>query len=142
MIRYEIEKDLLNKRIKVSDVSEIWNQKYKDYLGITPKNLSEGVLQDIHWSFGSIGYFPTYSLGSTMSAIWYEMIEKDLQLSNKRVFTKEDIIEIKSWLKNSIHKYAGTYDLKEIVKKVSGQKFSTKSWEKYIKKKYKIYFDN
>ena len=77
-----------------------------------------------------------------MSAIWYEMIEKDLQLSNKRVFTKEDIIEIKSWLKNSIHKYAGTYDLKEIVKKVSGQKFSTKSWEKYIKKKYKIYFDN
>lgn len=142
IIRYEIEKDLLNKRIKVSEVSELWNQKYKDYLGIKPKNLSEGVLQDIHWSFGSIGYFPTYSLGSTMSAIWYELIEKDLHLSSKRIFTFEDIIEIKSWLKTNIHKYAGTYDLKEIVKKVSGKEFSTKPWEEYIKTKYNIYFDN
>jgi len=142
LIRYEIEKDLLNKRIKVSEVSEVWNQKYKDYLGITPKNLSEGVLQDIHWSFGSIGYFPTYSLGSTMSAIWYELIEKDLHLSTKKIFSIEDIIEIKSWLKTNIHRYAGTYDLKEIVKKVSGKEFSTKPWEEYIKAKYKIYFDN
>jgi carboxypeptidase Taq len=141
IIRYEIERDLLNKKIEVSDVSEVWNQKYFQYMGIKPRNYGEGVLQDIHWSFGSIGYFPTYSLGSVTSAIWYEEINKDLHLANKDALAVDDILKIKEWLKINIHKYAGTYDLKEIVKKVSGNEFSTKPWEKYIKEKYDIHFD-
>jgi carboxypeptidase Taq len=141
MIRYEIERDLLNKNIKISEVPEIWDQKYQKYLGIKPTNYSDGFLQDIHWAFGSIGYFPTYSLGSVTSAIWYELIEKDLQLSKKECFTIEDIIKVKEWLKNNINKYAGTYNLKEITKKVSGNDFSTDAWEKYIIKKYPIFFD-
>ena len=141
IIRYEIERDLLNNKIKISDVSEVWDQKYKQYMGIKPRNFGEGVLQDIHWSFGSIGYFPTYSLGSVTSAIWYQEINKELQLTEKETFCVEDILRIKDWLKSNVHKYAGTYDLKEIVKKVSGVDFSTKPWEKYIKEKYDIHFD-
>jgi len=141
IIRYEIERDLLNKKLEIKDVAERWNADYQKYLGITPKNFQEGVLQDIHWSFGSIGYFPTYSLGSVLSATWYELMNKDLHLDNNEYYSKEDMIATKEWLRNNLHKYAGTYDLKELALKLSGKEFSTKPWEDYIIKKYDLNFD-
>ena len=141
LIRYEIEKALLNNEIKVSEVNELWNSKYKQYLGIIPANYSDGLLQDIHWSFGSIGYFPTYSLGSALSAIWLESVEKDLQWNKIKNLTKGNIDELKIWLKNNIHQYAGTYTFNEMTLKVSDKDFSIKPWEKYIKAKYKLNFD-
>lgn len=141
IIRYEIERALLNKEIDVSEVNELWNSKYKQYLGIIPKTYSQGILQDIHWSFGNIGYFPTYSLGSVLSAIWLEKIEKDLKWELKETITIEDIAYLKVWLRDNIHQYSGTYTFKEIAKKVNGKEFSVEPWKKYIQKKYQINFD-
>ena len=76
LIRYEIEKGLIEKTIKVADLPEVWNAKYKEYLGVEVPDDKMGVLQDIHWSHGSIGYFPTYSLGSFYAAQFFCTSEK------------------------------------------------------------------
>jgi len=115
MLRFEIEKGLVDKKYNVSDVREIWNAKMKEYLGIVPKKDSEGVLQDIHWSQGMIGYFPTYSLGTFLAANWQG---KD-----------------KKWLKEHIHKYGSTYTLQELLKK-NQMKFDPSVNLDYLRKKY------
>lgn len=97
MLRFEIERGMIDEKYKIKDIREIWNAKMKEYLGITPKNDSEGILQDIHWSGGRVGYFPTYSLGTFLAANW--------QGKNKE------------WLKEHIHKYGSTYTLQDLLKK-------------------------
>ena len=115
MLRFEIEKGIIEGKMKVKDLPEIWNSKMKEYLGITPKTDSEGVLQDIHWSGGSVGYFPTYSLGTFLGAQWEEEIDKQISKSaNKQIANYEGI---EKWLKEHIHKYGSTYTLEELLKK-------------------------
>lgn len=119
MLRFEIEKGIIEGRVRVRDLREVWNEKMKNYLGIVPKKDSEGVLQDIHWSGGSVGYFPTYSLGTFLSANWQG---KD-----------------KKWLKDNIHKYGSIYTLPDLLKK-NKMKFEPKLNLKYLEDKYsKIY---
>lgn len=101
MLRFEIEKDIIEGKLKVKDIKEVWNAKMKDYLGIVPKKDSEGVLQDIHWSGGSVGYFPTYSLGTFLGS----------------QFEKEIKGDPKKWLGEHVHKYGSTYTMPELLKK-------------------------
>ena len=105
LIRFEIEVALANREIEVNDIPQLWNQKYKEYLGIEIKNDAEGCLQDCHRSLGSFGYFPTYSLGTTLSAIWKEMIEEELGDLGKLFETKEGMLCIREWLKEHVHQY-------------------------------------
>ena len=100
----------------------------KDYLGLTPKTDSEGVLQDIHWAHGSVGYFPTYSLGTFLGSQWEKMIEEE-GINNK------DHEKIKIWLKNKIHKYGSTYTLKDLLSK-NKMKFDPSVNIKYLEEKY------
>ena len=133
MLRYEIEKGIIEGKLKVKDLPEIWNAKMKEYLGITPKNDSEGLLQDIHWSGGSVGYFPTYSLGTFLGAQWEEKI------ANKQITKSTNYNQIENWLKNHIHKYGSTYTLEELLKK-NKMKFDPSVNLNYLRKKYgKIY---
>lgn len=135
IIRYEVEKALLNNEITTKEAPKLWNKLYKKYLGIEPKNYSEGILQDVHWAFGSIGYFPTYSLGSTLSAIWDKKMKKDIGTDFQTLEVSE-IKNINKWFKNKIHVYGGAYNLEEISLKAGDQKFSSKPWQEYIKTKY------
>jgi|688.fasta_scaffold00773_13 carboxypeptidase Taq len=137
MIRFEIEKGLIEGTIKVKDLPKVWNQKYKEYLGVEPKTDSEGVLQDIHWSLGSIGYFPTYSTGTVLSAVWAELIEKELGSLNDLISSKSGISKIKKWLGKNLHKYGNTYTFNDMVRKASGENFNTRAWKKYLETKYK-----
>jgi len=114
MLRFEIEEGLIEGKMKVKDLPEIWNAKMKEYLGITPKNDSEGVLQDIHWSGGTVGYFPTYSLGTFLGAQWEHQIQKS-KIKDQNYSLK--IKNIEHWLKEQIHKYGSTYTLEELLKK-------------------------
>jgi carboxypeptidase Taq len=135
LIRYEIERALLSGEIDTKEAPNYWNKAYEKYLGITPKNFSEGILQDIHWAFGSIGYFPTYSLGSTLSAMWDYKLKKELNIDYEELNPKE-IREINGWFKTNIHQYAGMYSLEESSIRVCSEKFSSKRWQEYINKKY------
>ncbi len=137
MIRFEIERALIEKKIKVKDLPEVWKAKYKEHLGIEPKNDSEGVLQDVHWAHGAIGYFPTYSIGTFLSGlIKYEM-EHDLGNINNLIKSKAGINQIKAWLKEKIHQYGSTYPMKELVKKSFKKDLNTSYHMDYLERKYK-----
>lgn len=134
MIRYEIERDLMEDKISVSDLPQVWNKKMHDYLGITPRNDREGVLQDVHWSGGSFGYFPTYALGSAYGAQIYEAMKKDLDIEKELLsgITKA----INAWLKEKIHKYGKSLPPKEVFEQAVGGKFDPKYYVEYLKSKY------
>lgn len=131
MLRFEIEKGIIEEKLKVKDLPEIWNAKMKEYLGVVPKNDSEGVLQDIHWSGGSVGYFPTYSLGTFLSAQW-----RDLILNSKLQITNYE--QIKNLLREQIHKFGSTYTLGDLLNK-NDMKFDPSVNIKYLEEKYRSF---
>jgi len=137
LIRFEIEKELIEGKIKVKDLPKIWNDKYEQYLGIRPENDQEGVLQDIHWSDGSIGYFPTYSIGTALSAIWKIHLENEIGRIDDLAKSKDGIGKIQKWLKEKIHRHGSTYIFRDIVKKMTGEEFSSRHLIEYLEEKYK-----
>lgn len=131
MLRFEIEKGLIESRFKIHDLREIWSAKMKEYLGVTPKTDTQGVLQDIHWSGGMVGYFPTYSLGTFLAAEWANQLNRELRTMN--------YVGIEKRLGEHIHKYGSTYTLQELLKR-NKMKFDPKVNLQYLRDKYsKIY---
>jgi carboxypeptidase Taq len=135
MIRYEIEKGLIAGDFEAKDLPAIWNQKMQEYLGITPNTNTEGVLQDVHWSFGGIGYFPSYSLGNLYAAQILRTIQKEIpdffsHIENGRF----DLIQ--AWLKENIHQYGKLYTPNELIVKVTGEELNAEYLVEYLEKKY------
>ncbi|MGC8610407.1 MAG: carboxypeptidase M32 [Thermoplasmata archaeon] len=130
-IRYFIEKDLINEKIEAEDVPKIWNEMYEKYLGVEPKNDSEGCLQDIHWAHGSFGYFPTYTLGNILSAMIYE---KGFLI--KDYLDSWNIKNIKDYLHFSIHRYGSVYSPENLLKISFGEYYNPEYLIKYLKDKY------
>lgn len=134
MLRYDIERKMIAGEVTVDELPELWNNLMEEYLGIRPKNDSEGVLQDVHWSGGMIGYFPTYALGTAYSAqIYYSML-KDLDLD--ALIKANQLEKVNAWLKEKIHKYGSSKTPKEILLEVTGEEFNAKYYIKYLKDKY------
>ncbi len=134
-VRFEIENDLINGNIQVKDLPSVWNQKIKEYLGIKVKKDSEGVLQDVHWSHNSFGYFPTYTLGNLYSAQWFHYMKKDI-LNFKKLVRVGDFKLILNWLRKNIHQHGSLYYPDELVKKVTGEELNPDYFLEYIKEKY------
>lgn len=133
-LRYDLEKKLVAEKIAASELPSIWNDAMEEYLGIRPKNDAEGVLQDIHWSSGGFGYFPTYSLGNIIAGmIWYNM-RKDIDLD--QTIRSGDLTSIKFWLYERIHKFGATYAPKELAKKTFGESFNPDRLVQYLEWKY------
>lgn len=139
IIRYEIEKMLFNDEITVQELPKIWNEKYKKYLGIEPQNDSEGVLQDMHWSDGSFGYFPSYALGNLYNAQFYVKMKKDLPELRGQIENGE-FSSIKEWLESNVHRHGSVYKPEELIKKMTGEELNAKYFIEYLNAKYtKIY---
>lgn len=136
MIRYEIEKKLINNELKVSDVREYWNAMYKQYLKIDVPNDAHGCLQDVHWSFGGMGYFPTYSLGSFFAAQWYLEMNKKQDL--KDLITQKKFNQINDWHSVHIHQYGALYNSDELCVKATGKSLDFTCFEQYILEKYQL----
>lgn len=134
-IRFEIEEMLLNGKIKVNDLPSVWNEKMKKYLGITPKSDSEGVLQDVHWSHNSFGYFPTYTLGNLYAAQWRSVMLKEIK-NFKSLVKKGDFEPILDWLRKNIHVFGKTYYPDELSVRVSGEVLNPQYFLDYLKEKY------
>lgn len=139
LIRYEVEKAILSKAVEVKDLPALWNEKYRQYLGINVPNDAKGVLQDIHWSHGSFGYFPTYSLGSFYAAQYFNQAEKEIP--GLRTQIKEgNLLPLKLWLNEKIHQYGKFYTADELCKKVTGESLNSGVFMQYIEKKLgKVY---
>lgn len=133
-LRFELENALINNKIKAEDLPEIWHEKMKKYLGIVPKTDREGVLQDVHWSYGSFGYFPTYTLGNLYAAQFTAAMKKELNIDE--LAEKGELGTILSWLRTNIHQNGSLYWPGELVQKVTGKKLSSKFFLDYIRDKY------
>jgi len=136
IIRYEIEKQLVNGEIEVEDLPSIWREKYLKYLGIEPKNDAEGVLQDMHWSDGSFGYFPSYALGNLYGAQFLNKMKKDIPNLYEQI-SNGNLIEILKWLKDNIHKFGLIYEPEDIIKRVTGEELNAKYFIEYLEEKFK-----
>ncbi len=133
-VRYEIEKKLIDGSLKVCDVPDEWKRMYKKYLGVDVPNDTKGCLQDSHWSGGSIGYFPSYALGSAYGAQMLSVMEKELG----NVFAdvaKGDLSKITAWLREHIHKFASFKTPGETFTDVCGA-FDAGYYTDYLTKKY------
>ena len=135
LIRYEIEKGLIESSIKVKDLPEIWNKKYQEYLNITVPSDSKGVLQDIHWSHGSFGYFPTYTIGSLYAAQFFtQALYENEKLYDEISHGKNN--NLLKWLREKIHKHGKKYSAQDLCIKVTGEKLNFKFFKEYANTKY------
>ncbi|WP_448820682.1 carboxypeptidase M32 [Cetobacterium sp.] len=135
MVRYEIEKGILSGEYLIKDLPKIWNDKMYEYLGVTPKTDSEGVLQDVHWSCGLIGYFPSYALGNVYSLQILNAMKKDINIEG--ALERGELKIIREWLKEKIHRYGKLKTPKEIMLSVTGEELNPVYYIEYLKNKYK-----
>lgn len=135
ILRYEMEKAIFRDHIAVEKLPELWNQKMQEYLGITPANDSEGILQDMHWSDGFFGYFPSYLLGSIYDGMFLDTIEQELG-SVDELLASGRIGEITKWLNEKIHWYGSTRKPAEVIREVCGREVSAEPLIRYFKEKY------
>ena len=134
LIRFELEQALIEGDLPVADLPAAWNEKYQEYLGLTPPDYTQGVLQDIHWSSGSFGYFPTYSLGNLYAAQLFDAAGQqhgDLESS----FAGGDFQPMLSWLRTTIHEPGQRYGAAELAQRATGQPLSHRPLIDYLRGK-------
>ncbi|MFB6166964.1 MAG: carboxypeptidase M32 [Candidatus Nanohaloarchaea archaeon] len=136
VLRFELERRLVNGDIEVEDLPGLWEQKMEEYLGLTPESDVEGVLQDIHWYQGSIGYFTTYSLGSVIAAQLFEAARNDIE-GLKGKISEGEFDDLQDWLRENIHSAGKRYPTGELIEKVTGSKPGAEPFLDYIKSKYR-----
>ena len=140
IIRFEIERELMQDRITVSELPIVWNQKYRDYLDLDIENDSEGVMQDTHWAGGTIGYFPTYALGNIYSGQILIAMESELPQWRSQIQQGKNN-QVKDWLINQIFSHGNLYDPTEFMKIVTGQAITVTPYLKYLNDKYSQLYD-
>lgn len=138
LIRYELEKEIFQGKLAVEDLENAWNQKYQDYLGIQATKPSEGILQDVHWSDGGFGYFPTYALGSAISAQIYHTMEQKIDVEEALKTGHFEIVM--NWLKEHVHQYGASLTFQEILQKTCHESFNIHYYVDYLKKKYSVLY--
>ena len=140
ILRFELETALLEKNLVVEDLPAAWNDGMKDLLGIVPSSDSDGVLQDIHWSMGAFGYFPTYALGNLYGAQFYRTMRHDIRDLDSRI-EKRDLGCVLDWLRENIHKTGSIYSAEELMRQVTGGGLSTGPFTDYLEDKYSRIYD-
>jgi carboxypeptidase Taq len=135
MLRLELEIGMVEDKIKVKDLPEIWNAKMDEYLGVVPPNDAKGVLQDVHWSGGMMGYFSTYALGNLISAQLWEKITTDIPDLSEQ-FRAGEFGALLQWLREKIHVHGTKYEPQELVQRVTGSKIDAAAYVRYLKQKY------
>jgi len=138
MVRYELEKALMDGQLEVKDLQSAWNDKMQSYLGIMPKNDAEGILQDVHWSDGLFGYFPSYALGNAYAAQIEIALRESMDVDG--YLRAGDYAPIKGWLSKNVHQYGLTKTADEIIRIATGKPFNAKYYTEYLKEKFtKLY---
>jgi len=135
IIRFQMEKDLFAGKIGVNELPEVWNEMYKETLGVTVENDSEGVMQDTHWASGLYGYFPTYALGNIYTGQIVDAIQKE-NASWRSELAQGSLAEVRKWLANNIYDRGNLYDPVELVKKATGANLTVEPYLRYLKEKY------
>jgi len=139
IIRFEIERDLFQGKVSVSELPQVWNEKYKEYLGVDIVNDGEGVLQDTHWGSGLYGYFPSYALGNIYDGLWFERMNQDIPDWSNSV-AKGNLGPATGWLAEKIQRWGALYDPVDLSKKVYGKEMNAHPFLDYLEQKYRQLF--
>jgi carboxypeptidase Taq len=135
MLRFEIELGLMEGKLSTDELPEIWNDKMEEYLGIRPPNDADGVLQDIHWSSGIFGYFPTYSLGNLIASMLWEKIGEDIPDLEDQI-EKAKFGNLLTWLRENIHVHGAKFEPMDLVKRVTGSDLTAQPYLAYLNDKF------
>ncbi len=134
ILRYEIERDLIEGRLSVRELPSRWNDGMAELLGIRPRHDAEGVLQDIHWAMGLFGYFPTYSLGNLYAAQFMEAARASIRGLDRRL-ARGDFAALRRWLADGIHRHDQVYTAEQICRRVTGRPLDTEAFERAMRDK-------
>jgi carboxypeptidase Taq len=135
MLRFELEEALLNKRIEVKELPELWNDAMKRYLGVVPPDDAQGVLQDIHWSAGYFGYFPSYMLGNLYAAQIFAAAKEEIPDLEGKI-AQGELLPLRGWLKEKIHRFGRIYEPQELLERVTGEGPNPRHFVHYITEKF------
>ncbi|MEQ1769463.1 MAG: carboxypeptidase M32 [Devosia sp.] len=136
ILRYEIEKDLIEGRLAPKDVPEVWRTRMNDYLGLeTRDNYKDGPMQDVHWPSGAFGYFPSYTLGAMIAAQLWSALEKD-QPTARDDMRSGRFVEINNWRRDKIWSQASLYSTPDLLIRATGEKLNAKYFEDHLKRRY------
>jgi carboxypeptidase Taq len=139
MLRFELEQGMLRGEVTAHDLPAIWNERMKAYLGVAPANDAQGCLQDVHWSMGAIGYFPTYALGNLYAAQFFEQARKDLG-DLHGMFARGEFLPLLGWLREKIHRHGKRFKARELVKRITGADLSAEPLMTHLQRKASEYY--
>jgi carboxypeptidase Taq len=136
ILRFELERELVSGRLTVNDLPAAWNQKTQDIFGLTPPDDADGCLQDIHWSLGGFGYFPTYALGNLYAAQFFDKATSDLGDLEAQIVRGESL-PLRNWLQTNIHQHGKRYGAGNLCEEVTGKRLTTAPLLRYLNQKYR-----
>jgi carboxypeptidase Taq len=134
ILRFELEQELIEGRLGVPDLPEAWNARFKEYLGLDVPDDAHGVLQDVHWSMGAIGYFPTYALGNLIAGQLWQRAHTDLPELDERL-AEGDLAPLREWLREHVHRHGAKFSMPELLERVVGGAISVEPFLRYLKAK-------
>lgn len=137
MIRFEMERDYFQGKIALEDFPEIWNSKYEEYLGVTPKDSREGILQDVHWASGHVGYFQSYMMGDLYASQFRKALMKDIPNIYNEI-ERGNLCKVHQWMTEHIYQYGQTYTPDEILLNVTGETINPQYLIDYLEEKYTL----
>ncbi|NLK25854.1 MAG: carboxypeptidase M32 [Euryarchaeota archaeon] len=140
IIRFELERDIMSERLSVDELPQAWNDKYREYLGVEIENDAEGVMQDTHWSSGSLGYFPSYALGNLYGGMFLQKMEADVPQWREYV-GNGNMAPVRAWLAENIHSRGSLYDPEELVRVVTGKALQVEPFLNYLDTKFSEIYD-
>ena len=135
LLRFELERDLFEGRVEVKDLPSVWNERMQQYLGVCPPDDAQGVLQDVHWSFGLMGYFPTYTLGNLYGAQFFHQAQQELPDLEGQI-GRGELGGLKTWLNDKVHRRGSRLRASELVEEVTGEKLSADYFTNYLEAKF------
>jgi carboxypeptidase Taq len=134
ILRFELEQELLAGTLAVNDLPEAWNARVKEYFGLEVDNDADGVLQDVHWSAGLIGYFPTYTIGNLIAGQLWELVHAQVPDLDDRIAAGE-LAPLREWLREHVHRYGSKFTTTELLERESAGPIAVKPFTRYLKRK-------
>jgi carboxypeptidase Taq len=134
VLRFELEQELIEGRLGIGELPEAWNARFKEYLGLDVPDDAHGVLQDVHWSSGSIGYFPTYALGNLIAGQLWAQVHTELSDLDERLAAGE-LRTLRDWLRERVHRHGAKFAMPELLQRVVGETISVEPFLAYLKVK-------
>ncbi len=135
MLRFELEEALLNRRIEVKDLPDLWRDAMKRYLGVVPESDANGVMQDVHWAGGLIGYFPTYMLGNLYAAQIFHTAQQEIDDLPGKI-RRGELLPLREWLREKIHRFGRIYEPKDLLQQVTGEGPNSQYFIDYVRTKF------